>query len=188
MYDMDKAMTRLSKFMSLVLRHNPGLVGIKLDENGWVDVDELISKSKAKGTIFSKEEMDYVVENNNKKRFAYSEDGKRIRASQGHSIEVELGYKPIKPPEILYHGTSTRFLESILKQGLLKQQRQHVHLSKDLDTAIAVGKRHGGDYVVIEILSDRMFKDGCEIFVSDNGVFLTNYVSTDYFGAILGKG
>jgi putative RNA 2'-phosphotransferase len=130
---MEKQLKHTSKFMSLVLRHKPEEIGLQLDENGWADVQELITKMNAKGIAASTAMIDAVVETNDKKRFAYNEDRSKIRASQGHSIEVDLGLTPVKPPAVLYHGTTGKYMESILQTGLQKQHRQHVHLSATVD-------------------------------------------------------
>lgn len=168
--------TSISKFLSLVLRHKPEEIGIVLDNNGWADVNELISKSKQK---FSFEELDYVVKNNLKQRFSFNDDLTKIRANQGHSIKIDLKLKPQKPPDILYHGTALKNLESIKKQGLLKQQRQFVHLSADYDTAYKVGMRYGKP-IVLKIDSGKMFNEGYPFFLSENGVWLIDHIPTGY--------
>ena len=170
---------KISKFLSFVLRHNPKEIGLTLDANGWASVDELIKKCTAHGKEFTREELNLVVANNDKKRFAFSENNKKIRASQGHSIEVDLKYEPKTPPDTLYHGTATRFLDSIMREGLKKMQRNHVHLSKDKETAIKVGSRHG-KVIVLRIDSKRMFEDGHKFFLSDNEVWLIEEVPTKY--------
>lgn len=139
---------RTSKFLSLVLRHKPEEIGLSLDKNGWADVKDLLYRinvlNKIHGTEeFTFEELEEVVRDNNKKRFAFNEDKTKIRANQGHSIDIDLNLKAVIPPDILYHGTATRFLSSIYKNGLEKQNRQHVHLSPDPETATKVGQRHG---------------------------------------------
>src|ERR1044071_1581552 len=133
---MRKDLVKVSKFLSLVLRHQPDFIGLKLDEAGWVEVAGLLAACAAHGFPITRLLLEEVVQTNDKKRFAFSEDGLKIRASQGHSVEVELAYLPLAPPEILYHGTATRFLDSIKERGLLKGQRHHVHLSADRETAI----------------------------------------------------
>lgn len=170
---------KVSKFLSYVLRHKPEKLGVTLDPNGWVDVDELLAKAAQNGKAISKEQLERVVANNDKKRFAFSEDRTKIRASQGHSVGVELGYSSAVPPEILYHGTADRFLESIKNFGLQKQSRQHVHLSATLETASAVGKRHGR-LVVLGIRAAEMQRDGFEFYLSANNVWLTDTVPTKY--------
>ena len=174
-----KELIRLSKFLSLVLRHKPEIIGIQLDEQGWTDVPTLIRKSEAAGVFMDMETLRFVVENNNKKRFLLDEAQGRIRASQGHSIEVQLGYSAQEPPEILYHGTAERFLKSILESGLQKRQRHHVHLSRDVETAIKVGSRHGRP-VVLEVRAKEMQEAGFQFFMSDNGVWLTDAVPAHY--------
>ncbi len=170
---------RTSKFLSLVLRHKPEVIGITMDENGWVEVDELLQKMASKGKAINFEELQYIVANNNKKRFTFNEDQSLIRANQGHSIDINLALKPKSPPNILYHGTATRFLESIQQTGLEKRSRQHVHLSADKATAAMVGKRHG-KLVILEIKATEMQKDGFDFFCSKNGVWLTDKVPVPY--------
>jgi len=164
---------RVSKFLSLVLRHKPETIGIKLDDQGWAPVPELIER----GYVLGLEDLKYVVETNSKKRFKLSDDTMKIRASQGHSVEVDLGYKPQRPPKVLYHGTGEQSHESIFKHGLLKQERQHVHLSSDVETAIKVGQRHGKP-IVFEVFADKMY--AFPFFLSDNGVWLTERVPPEY--------
>jgi putative RNA 2'-phosphotransferase len=168
-----------SKFLSLVLRHNPGLVGITLDPAGWVAVDELLEGCRRKGQPITPEQLREVVRGSDKQRFAFSEDGKRIRANQGHSVPVELGYTPAVPPEVLYHGTAEKYLASIRKGGLEKGKRHHVHLSERRDTAAAVGSRHG-KLIMLEVASGPMHRDGIPFFRTPNGVWLTDSVPVQY--------
>ncbi|MBF4517242.1 RNA 2'-phosphotransferase [Flavobacterium sp. ANB] len=177
----EKAAKSVSKFLSLVLRHSPETIELKLDENGWADVDELILKCNNRGSQnqMTAELLDYVVENNDKKRFTFNEDRTKIRASQGHSISVELDLKEAEPSEFLYHGTVEKFLESIKKEGLQKMSRQHVHLSKDKETAIKVGGRRGVPQI-LTIKSREMFKDGFKFYLSENNVWLTDEVPAKY--------
>jgi len=168
-----------SKFLSLVLRHRPETVGIVLDENGWVDVDALLDACRLKGRGMTREELDEVVRTNDKKRFAFSPDGQRIRANQGHSVEIDLDLTPQTPPDVLYHGTTDRFLQSILKQGLQKRKRHHVHLSRDPATATTVGGRRGKP-VVLRIDAARMQADGFTFYCSANNVWLTDEVPATY--------
>jgi putative RNA 2'-phosphotransferase len=175
----EKQITHISKFLSLVLRHQPETIGIQLDQNGWADVSELIEKANKYGVKFDSELLHHIVQTNSKKRFAFNETLDKIRASQGHSVEIELGYKSQKPPEILYHGTSEKSVQSILDIGLEKRKRQHVHLSSDIETAIKVGQRHGKPFVFI-VFAGQMYNDNLQFFISDNGVWLTDNVPTKY--------
>jgi putative RNA 2'-phosphotransferase len=177
---MEKHHVKISKFLSLVLRHEPGKIGIELDSAGWISVSELLNACAEHGFSISREELDFVVAHNDKKRFAFSEDRSRIRASQGHSVEIELDYQPTTPPDVLYHGTASRFLPSIQSQGLLKGQRHHVHLSRDAKTALAVGHRHGKP-VVLKIRASVMHRTGHTFFLSANGVWLTEQVPPNFF-------
>nr|WP_272919872.1 RNA 2'-phosphotransferase [Streptomyces sp. SID4948] len=171
-------MVRVSKYLAMVLRHKPETVGVVLDEGGWVDVDELISACAAKGRRFSRAELDHVVANNNKKRFAFSEDGRRIRASQGHSVAVELGLAASAPPDVLYHGTAAATVPFILRDGLKPMSRQDVHLSADVETALRVGARHGRP-VVLAVDAAGLAAAGHEFRVSANGVWLTDAVPAE---------
>ena len=169
----------ISKFLSLVLRHKPQTIGIDLDPNGWVEVDVLLAQAAAYGRNISPELLAHVVESNDKKRFAMSEDGLRIRASQGHSISVGLGLEPKSPPEQLFHGTADRFLAKIMSEGLSKMNRQHVHLSSSAETATSVGARHGRP-VILVVDCAAMAEDGHEFYLSANGVWLTDLVPVKY--------
>lgn len=163
-----------SKFLSLVLRHQPEVIGLILDDSGWADIDMLIRLSQAHKPL-TRTLIEQVVAENSKQRFAISEDGRRIRANQGHSIEVELGLQPLAPPARLYHGTATHSVEAIRCEGLRKRSRQHVHLSTDADTATSVGARHGKPSVLI-VRAGEMAAEGHAFFRSDNGVWLTDTV------------
>jgi putative RNA 2'-phosphotransferase len=176
---MQQQLKHISKLMSLVLRHKPETIGLQLDENGWANVQELIEKINASGTTVDVALINMVVDTNDKKRFSFNEDKTCIRASQGHSIEVELNLKTILPPGILYHGTTERFLESILKTGLTKQQRQHVHLSELIETATAVGSRHGKP-VILTINAKAMAAAGFLFYLSENNVWLVDSVPVEY--------
>ena len=165
--------------MSLILRHNPGRVGISLDESGWVDVDVLINAMNKSGKSVDRNLIEDVVETNDKKRFTFSEDGSMIRANQGHSVSVDLQLEVKTPPEFLYHGTATKNLDSINKEGLDKKNRQHVHLSADKVTATKVGQRHG-KVVILNIRSGDMNRAGYEFYLSKNGVWLTDKVPVDF--------
>jgi len=168
-----------SKFLSLVLRHKPEEIGLVLDQNGWASIDELIVLANARGTNLSRPLIESIVANSDKQRFAISVDGMKIRANQGHSVDIALGLAPQTPPERLYHGTATRFLESIRESGLHAGSRQHVHLSQDLATAEKVGSRHGKP-VVLTVESGQMARDGHQFYLSDNGVWLTEAVPAKY--------
>lgn len=171
--------TRISKFLSLVLRHQPETIGITLSEDGWTNVDELIAAINRHGQDLDFETLEQVVESNDKKRFAFSDDGEMIRANQGHSVEVKLGYPPTPPPEILYHGTVARFLPGIREKGIQKGQRHHVHLSVSLEVANTVGKRRGQP-VILSIRAREMNAAGHEFHVSANGVWLTDFVPIQF--------
>jgi putative RNA 2'-phosphotransferase len=171
----EKENIKISKFLSLVLRHQPETIGIDLDENGWTDVEELIKKSNNAGVQFNPEILKHVVDTNSKKRFSFNETFDKIRASQGHSVEVDLGYTATTPPEILYHGTAIKSVDSILISGLKKRDRHHVHLSSDIETAAKVGQRHGKAFV-FEVFAGRMRHDKFEFYLSENGVWLTDNV------------
>ena len=175
----EKENTKISKFLSLVLRHKPEAINIELDENGWVEVELLIEKAKKAGYDIDLNILKHIVETNNKKRFSFNTTLDKIRANQGHSLKIELGYSTQKPPEILYHGTGIKNLSSILKTGLQKRNRHHVHLSNDIDTAINVGKRHGEPFV-FKVLSEKMFEDNFDFYLSENGVWLTDDVPPLY--------
>ncbi|MGZ5248244.1 MAG: RNA 2'-phosphotransferase [Flavitalea sp.] len=175
----EKEAVRISRFLSLVLRHKPEQIGLELDSSGWADVNLLIQKCNQSDIPLSLEVLKHIVETNSKKRFAFNAQQNKIRASQGHSIEVSLELKPVKPPEILYHGTAERFVPSILQAGLMKQQRQHVHLSQTIETALDVGLRHGKP-VVFEVLSREMYEDKFEFYRSENGIWLTKSVPAKY--------
>ena len=175
----EERLVRVSKFLSLVLRHRPDKVGLKLDGGGWVGVPELLRAVNASGFRLTPDELREVVGKNDKRRFALSEDGGRIRASQGHSVEVELGYEPRRPPGRLYHGTAERFLASIRETGLHRGARHHVHLSPDEATAARVGGRRGRA-VVLAVEAGRMWADGFAFYLSENGVWLTERVPASY--------
>lgn len=163
---------RASKFLSLILRHDPSRAGLVLDEQGWVDIEVLLAGCQQTGRSLTREQLQRVVVENDKQRFSFSEDGRRIRANQGHSVEVDLALSPQRPPDVLYHGTATRFLESIRATGLQPGSRQHVHLSSDVETAMKVGQRHGKP-VVLTIRAAALADSGQAFFLSDNGVWLT---------------
>ncbi|OIN56102.1 RNA 2'-phosphotransferase [Arsenicibacter rosenii] len=175
----DKQAQTISRLLSLVLRHKPEEIGIKLDENGWTDVPMLLSKLADKGHPITLDQLRHIVETNNKKRFAFNADESCIRANQGHSIEVDLGLIAKQPPQVLYHGTAIRFLDAILQEGLKKMNRQHVHLSADEQTARMVGSRHGKP-VILLVKAGAMADNGHIFYQSTNGVWLTEHVPVSY--------
>jgi putative RNA 2'-phosphotransferase len=172
-------LVKMSKFLSLVLRHKPEEIGLTLDQNGWADVEELIRLANQRGTRLTRSLLHQVVAENDKKRFALSDDGSRIRASQGHSVEVDLAIPPTQPPEVLYHGTASRFMDSIRTSGLHSANRQHVHLSLDVPSATKVGQRHGKP-VVLVVRAGEMAAAGHLFFLSANGVWLTEQVPVEF--------
>lgn len=169
----------LGKFISLILRHSPQTVNITLDEHGWANVADLIRGICKAGKRIDFSILERIVNENNKQRYSFNEDKTKIRANQGHSIEVDIEFEEKIPPEFLYHGTSKRFIESIMDIGIEKQSRQYVHLSIDYQTAYTVGKRHGNP-VVLKVDSKAMFNDGHKFFLSRNMVWLTEQVPTKY--------
>ena len=169
----------ISKFLSLVLRHKPDTIGIQLDESGWADITDLVEKSRKAGVNLNPDLICTIVATSDKQRFSISTDGLRIRANQGHSIDVDLGLEETEPPLLLYHGTATRNLTSIRQQGIFKGGRQYVHLSLDKETAEAVGKRYGKP-VVLTIQAGRMQENGFKFYRSANGVWLTDHVPMEY--------
>ncbi len=175
----------ISKLMSLVLRHDPGRLGLTLDANGWTAIEPLIKRIRGAGyPAFDRPTLDAVVKNNDKQRFTVSDDGQSIRAAQGHSIQIDLGLQPSRPPALLYHGTAAGFIESIREQGLIPGRRQHVHLSMDRDTAVKVGGRHGSP-VVLTVEAGKMFDVGISFYQAENGVWLTDLVPVEYLGFAL---
>ena len=174
-----KSEIQVSKFLSLVLRHQPQMIGLALTPDGWADVEELIAKARTRRVDLTPALLEQVVRNNDKQRFSLSEDKKRIRANQGHSVAVDLGLPTRQPPDILFHGTATRFIASIEKQGLNSGSRQHVHLSANIETAIKVGSRHGVP-IVLRVDAKAMYQAGLKFFMSDNGVWLTDHVPARY--------
>ena len=172
---MDKDLTSKSKYLSYLLRHKPESIGLELDEAGWVLVDQIIALTELTHPI-----IEEIVFTNDKQRFAFSSDGRKIRANQGHSVQgVDIGYEMRTPPDMLYHGTVEKFLDSIRSDGLQKMARHHVHLSATIDTAKNVGSRRGKP-VVLVVDSASMHADGFEFYLSANGVWLTDCVPTKY--------
>jgi putative RNA 2'-phosphotransferase len=176
---MSKNDVQLSKFLSLVLRHKPDEIGITLDEAGWVSVPELLEALNRAGRGMSRETLERLVRTSDKQRFSLSADGTSIRANQGHSVDVELGYEPAEPPEMLFHGTAEKSVESIRREGLQKRKRHHVHLSPTRQTAAAVGSRHG-KLVLLEVRAGAMHRDGFAFYRTPNNVWLTDEVLVKY--------
>ena len=176
----ERMLVRRSKLLSKTLRHQPSLAGLTLGPGGWVAVDDLLrGLSERAGVTITRAELDELVANNNKQRFAYDETGTRIRASQGHSVEVDLELPETPPPETLYHGTGARTVNAIQREGLRKMRRHHVHLSADYGTALTVGARHGAP-VVFEVAAAAMTRDGVPFYLSDNHVWLVEAVPPRY--------
>jgi putative RNA 2'-phosphotransferase len=176
---MDRELITISKFLSLILRHKPETIGLQLADDGWADIDQLLHGARAHGTRLDHDLLLRVVHENDKQRFAISEDGRRIRANQGHSIAVDLALEPRTPPPMLYHGTVARFLDSIRQHGLQPGDRQHVHLSPDTRTAESVGRRRGKP-IVLTVGALDMHAIGKAFYFSQNGVWLTGHVPIEF--------
>ena len=176
---MNKRLVTVSKYLSKYLRHAPHELGLTLQPGGWVPVDDLLNAAEKHGFPITYDELVDCVETNDKQRFAFDETGDLIRANQGHSVEVDLQLEEREPPETLYHGTVERFLPSILKEGLVRGKRHHVHLSKDVETARKVGARRGKP-VILKVDAGRMHRDGHKFLLSANGVWLTDAVPPSY--------
>lgn len=177
----ERRLERLSKFISMILRHKPEAIGITLDEHGWADVDELIKGINETGEEieFSKDTLETIVKTDKKQRYSFSQDKTLIRANQGHSIPVDVELEKKEPPKVLYHGTGVKSVKAIQEQGLLPMERLYVHLSTDVETATNVGKRHGTP-VIFQVNAEQMQKDGYDFFQSVNGVWLTKEVPAKY--------
>ena len=176
---MTQRLMKVSKFLSKHLRHEPEGLGLTLEPGGWVAVDDLLGGAAKRRFPITREELDWVVAENDKQRFSFDETGAKIRANQGHSTEVDLQLAAAEPPERLFHGTVGMFLEAILADGLKKMNRHDVHLSKDVETAAKVGRRRGKP-VILVIDAARMAADGYTFRVSENGVWLTDHVPPEY--------
>ena len=172
-----------SKFLSYVLRHRPDEIGILLDDAGWVEVDVLLKACARHGTVIRRDELDRIVATSDKQRFAFSDDRTRIRANQGHSVAVDLGYAPATPPDVLYHGTPESAVKSILRTGLQRRERHHVHLSERVETATKVGERRGRAIVLV-IDAKRMHEDGIKFYVTPNRVWLVDEVPAKYIAVV----
>jgi putative RNA 2'-phosphotransferase len=177
---MNKEQTkRISKLMSLALRHQPSAIGITLDEEGWVLTQDLIDGINKRNINLNIDMLRTVVEENDKKRFTFNDDESKIRANQGHSVDIDLKLEAVEPPEILYHGTVSKFMKSIREKGLVKGSRQHVHLSKDTETATIVGTRRGVPDILI-VNAKLMYDEGYKFYVSKNGVWLSDEVPSKF--------
>ena len=180
-----KTEMKVSKLLSYILRHNPQEFGLTLDKEGFVDVDKLLESirkkgpKRLKGIDLTKELLDQVVAKNVKQRFAYNTDGTKIRANQGHSVEVDIKYPVVEPPEFLYHGSATQNVDAIMKGGIQSMTRLHVHMGDNVEKARSVGARHGTP-VVFKIHANSMHHDGIEFYLTANKVWLTNFVPSKY--------
>ena len=175
----EKRRVRISKYLSKYLRHAPGEIGLILEVGGWVAVDALLAAAGRHGFPITPTELDEVVATSDKQRFAFDEGRTRVRANQGHSVDVEMDFESAEPPAVLYHGTAETNRTAILADGLSRMRRHHVHLSKDAETAAMVGARHGNP-VVLTVAAGKMAADGFEFFVSANGVWLADRVPPEY--------
>ena len=172
-------LTSISKFMSLVLRHQPQHIGLELDGAGWAVIDDLLARAAKAGHAITRDQLNEVVATSDKRRFALSDDGLRIRANQGHSIEVDLGLEPMQPPAVLFHGTASRFVDSIMATGLERRSRHHVHLTEDIAIGEAVGRRYGKP-VILRVAAAAMAAQGYVFFRSANGVWLVDAVAPPF--------
>ena len=172
---------RKSRFLSLILRHKPEVIGTSLDERGWADVDDVLD-----GMGISRDTLDEIVRIDAKGRYEYNDTGNKIRARQGHSVDVDVELEEKEPPDILYHGTTARFMSAIQTVGIIPMSRKYVHLSVDKETASKVGARHGKP-VILEIKAKQMYKDGNKFYLSRNGVWLTDSVKPEYLHVYWGN-
>ena len=170
---------KVSKYLSYILRHHPEEIGLNLDEGGWANVNALLEKSKENGRNISYETLKQVVRMDNKNRYSFTRGKEMIRCNQGHSIKVDLGLEPMRTPIELFHGTAERFKDLIMESGIKKMSRHHVHLSKDTETAKTVGARHGKP-IVLKVDAQSMAEDGIKFYLSENGVWLTDYIDKKY--------
>jgi putative RNA 2'-phosphotransferase len=174
-------LVKTSKYLSKHLRHRPDRLGLTLAPGGWVEVSDLLAACAAHRLTITREELEEVVARNNKQRFAFDGTGTRIRANQGHSVEIDLQLQPVEPPDILYHGTSEQMVPIIRREGLNKMSRHHVHLSADVETARQVGARHGRP-VILTVQARKMHQSGHLFYRSANGAWLTESVPAEYLG------
>lgn len=172
-------LNNISKYMSLILRHKPDVIGIELDEHGWANVNDLISGIEKDNHGFNFELLEEIVRSDSKQRYSFNDDKSFIRANQGHSINVDVELKEKEPPEYLYHGTGEKYVKSINQDGLIPKSRLYVHLSKDIKTAENVGKRHGKE-IIYRINSGRMYRNGYKFYLSENGIWLTKEAPVKY--------
>ena len=178
-------MTKISKYISCILRHKPELIGITLEKNGaWADVGQLI-KGVSKRYPINREILEEIVAQDEKQRYSFNADKTKIRANQGHTVDVQIPFRELPPPEILYHGTGTKNIGSIFQTGINKGKRLYVHLSQDVPTAVKVGSRHGNP-VIFCVSALAMYNDGYVFYLSDNGVWLTDFVPTKYISLLPG--
>lgn len=177
---MEQNLIKTGKFISLILRHHPEAIGITLDEHGWADVDALIEGINQSGKYtLDRAMLEEIVRDNNKQRYSFNENGTKIRANQGHSVPVDVELPEAAPPEMLYHGTAERFAENIRAEGLKPMSRLYVHLSKDKETALSVGKRHGKPHIFI-VHAGEMARQGHTFWLSANGVWLAKAVPAEF--------
>lgn len=169
----------ISKYMSLILRHKPEVIGIYIDEHGWANVEKLIQGIAKNNPGFNMEALEEIIKTDNKQRYSFNDDKTLIRANQGHSIQVDVELEEKEPPNVLYHGTGEKYVTSIDKNGLIPKSRLYVHLSRDIETARAVGKRHGKE-IIYSVNSAQMHKDGYKFYLSKNGIWLTKKVPMKY--------
>ena len=174
--------TKLSRYISYLLRHNPGDLDLKMDSNGWVSCKELIDKIHKQGKyIINIDILKLIVKEDEKQRYAFSKDEKCIRANQGHSIDVNMEYTPVIPPDILYHGTDAKFVRNIMESGgLSPMTRQYVHLSQDVNTALGVALRHGNTPIIFHLNAKKMYEDGIKFYKSENNVYLCEHIPQYY--------
>lgn len=170
---------KMGRFISFILRHHPETIGISLDEYGWANVDELLSGINNSGRTVDMELLEEIVRTDQKQRYSFNEDKTLIRANQGHSISVDVELEEMQPPQVLYHGTASRFLDAIMQEGLKPMSRLYVHLSKDIETAKVVGARHGAP-IILKINTSQMQEDGMKFYLSKNGIWLTKNIPTKY--------